>query len=162
MSDSTLMPLRGKTWDPARDSAAARNRTYISTAQMKAELETDLRRISRDEDCERIHVIEARQRRQEREKHHPIRDLPDEPQPDDPPLRPVKSIKVAKPPKVEKPKKPGKPDGYVTIGELCEYWKILPMHARACLRGSGLDKPDYGWAFDPKDTKRIKKICGVR
>lgn len=70
-----------------------------------------------------------------------------------------KKPKAAKPPKE---KRPTKPDNYVTITEWCEKWKIKPLHARTCLRASDLVKPEYGWAFDPKDEKKIKKICGVK
>lgn len=70
--------------------------------------------------------------------------------------------KKVKPKKEPKAKRPGKPDGFITIGEWCEKWKIKPLHARTCLRASDLEKPEYGWAFDPKDEKKIKKICGVK
>lgn len=70
--------------------------------------------------------------------------------------------KKPKAPKEAKPKRAGKPEGYITIGEWCEKWKIKPLHARTCLRASDLEKPEYGWAFDPKDEKKIKKICGVK
>jgi hypothetical protein len=73
----------------------------------------------------------------------------------------VVTIKVKKA-KPEKPKRPTKPDNYITIGELCEKWNIKPLHARTALRASDLVKPDYGWAFDPKDVPKIKKICGVK
>lgn len=70
-------------------------------------------------------------------------------------------VKVKKP-KPEKPKRATKPDNYITIGELCTRWNIKPLHARTCLRASDLVKPGYGWAFDPKDVPKIKKICGVK
>lgn len=64
--------------------------------------------------------------------------------------------------KPEKPKRATKPDNYITIGELCEQWNIKPLHARTALRASDLVKPEFGWAFDPKDVPKIKKICGVK
>lgn len=70
-------------------------------------------------------------------------------------------VKVKKP-KAEKPKRPTKPDNYITIGELCDQWGIKPLHARTALRASDLVKPDFGWAFDPKDVPKIKKLCGVK
>lgn len=73
----------------------------------------------------------------------------------------VKTVKV-KAPKPEKPKKPTKPDNFITISDWAKKWGIAPSEARAMMRGSGLEKPDYGWAFDPKDEKKIKKICGVK
>lgn len=74
----------------------------------------------------------------------------------------VQQTKGVKKAKEAKPKKAGKPDGYITIGELCLKWNIKPLHARTCLRASDLVKPDFGWAFDPKDVPKIKKICGVK
>lgn len=71
----------------------------------------------------------------------------------------VKPKKEAKPPKPEKPKIP---DGYIKITDWATKWGMNPMHARQALRGSGLQKPEFGWAFDPKDEKKIKKICGVK
>lgn len=73
----------------------------------------------------------------------------------------VVKVKI-KPPKPEKPKRAAKPDNYITIGELCTKWNIKPLHARTALRASDLVKPEYGWAFDPKDVPKIKKICGVK
>lgn len=75
------------------------------------------------------------------------------------------TTEIVKTPKVKaepKPKREGKPDGYLTIGELCTKWNIKPLHARTCLRASDLVKPDYGWAFAPKDVPKIAKICGVK
>lgn len=59
-------------------------------------------------------------------------------------------------------KKPKKPEGYVTISELCKKWGIKPLHARQFLRVSELEKPEYGWSFDPKLENELKKICGVK
>ena len=73
----------------------------------------------------------------------------------------VKTVKI-KAPKPERPKKAAKPDSFVTIGEWAAKWGITPMEARSMLRASDLEKPPYGWAFDPKDEKKIKKICGVK
>ena len=74
------------------------------------------------------------------------------------------TMKTVKAPKVKaepEEKKAGKPDGYISIGDWCDKWKIKPLHARTCLRAK-LEKPEYGWAFDPKDEAKIKKICGVK
>lgn len=71
-------------------------------------------------------------------------------------------VVTVKKPKPEKPKRATKPDNYITIGELCEQWNIKPLHARTCLRASDLVKPPFGWAFDPKDVPKIKKLCGVK
>lgn len=54
-----------------------------------------------------------------------------------------------------------RPAGYVTITELATTWGIPALHARAALRASNRTKPEYGWAFDPKDVDAIKKICMV-
>lgn len=71
-------------------------------------------------------------------------------------------VEKVKPPKPEKPKKAAKPDNFITISDWAKKWGIEPSEARAMMRGSGLTKPEYGWAFDPKDEKKIKKICGVK
>jgi hypothetical protein len=68
----------------------------------------------------------------------------------------------AKPKAEAKPKRARKPDNFVTIGELCKQWKIKPFDARTALRASDLEKPEFGWAFDPKDIPTIKKLCGVK
>jgi hypothetical protein len=65
-------------------------------------------------------------------------------------------------PEVVRERRPVRPDGYVTITELCTASGMLPMIARAALRASGRDKPDYGWAFDPKEVPAIKAICGMK
>ena len=64
--------------------------------------------------------------------------------------------------KKPKPQKAGKPEGFVTITELCKEWDIKPLHARQALRVSNIEKPEYGWAFDPKRKAELKKICGVK
>lgn len=72
---------------------------------------------------------------------------------------------VVKKPKTEKPakeKKKGKPEGYVTAGELAIKWKMEPMKLRAILRGSGIEKPAYGWAFNAADVKKIAKLAGQK
>jgi len=55
-----------------------------------------------------------------------------------------------------------RPDGYVTITELCTASNVLPSDARAILRGSGREKPAYGWAFDPGEVPAIKKLVGIK
>lgn len=69
---------------------------------------------------------------------------------------------VKRSPAVARERRPERPTGYVTITDLCNASGILPMHARASLRASGRVKPDYGWAFDPKDVPAIKTIIGVK
>lgn len=146
-----------RMWFPDRDSVAAKEGTYVSEVDRRREIETDLRRISRETGAKRYTQIID----EERAKLRPIGDLPEgRPLPLGPVAKP-KAEKV-KPPKPEKPKKPQAPEGWVTIGEWCKKWGIEPPDARAALRGSGLTKPDFGWAFDPKREKEIKKICGVK
>lgn len=74
----------------------------------------------------------------------------------------TETVKVPKTKKEAKAKKPGIPDGYVKITTWCEKWKIKPLDARSALRASDIEKPEYGWAFDPKDEKKIAKLCGVK
>ena len=64
-------------------------------------------------------------------------------------------------PVIARERRPERPAGYITITALCTDLGILPIHARALLRASGRIKPDYGWAFDPKDIPEIKTIIGV-
>jgi len=64
--------------------------------------------------------------------------------------------------KAAKPKRSKRPDGFITITELCKKWGIKPLHARQSLRVSDVEKPEFGWAFDPKDEAKLKKICGVK
>lgn len=59
-------------------------------------------------------------------------------------------------------RRPDRPAGYVTITELCIASGILPIHARAALRASGCIKPEWGWAFGPKEISAIKDIIGVK
>lgn len=69
---------------------------------------------------------------------------------------------IAKPaPRPERKAKAQRPDGYVTITELCAASGTPAMIARAALRASGRVKPEYGWAFDPKDVPAIKKMIGL-
>lgn len=74
------------------------------------------------------------------------------------------TITSASPPRtaeVERRRRPERPVGYVTITELCAASGMAPPDARAMLRASGLEKPSYGWAFDPKQVPEIKKLCGM-
>jgi hypothetical protein len=66
------------------------------------------------------------------------------------------------PPRPERRAKAQRPDGYVTITELCAASGVPAMIARAALRASNLTKPSYGWAFDPKEVPKIKKLCGLK
>jgi len=54
-----------------------------------------------------------------------------------------------------------RPDGYVTITELCNASGIPASEARAILRAN-FDKPEYGWAFAPKELSKIKKLVGIK
>lgn len=65
-------------------------------------------------------------------------------------------------PKAVKASKSSVPDGYVTITELAATWGVKASDCRAMLRASDLVKPDYGWAFGPKEIDKIKKLCGVK
>lgn len=65
-------------------------------------------------------------------------------------------------PRIERERRPERPTGYITITELCNASGVLPMHARAALRASGRTKPEYGWAFGPKEVTEIKKLCGMK
>lgn len=60
-----------------------------------------------------------------------------------------------------KAKRPGRPEGYVTVGELVKGTSIAPPDARALLRASGLEKPEFGWAFSPNELKKIRRIIGL-
>lgn len=77
--------------------------------------------------------------------------------------RPVAMVRDQnKAPRIERERRPERPPGFITITELCAPAGVPAMIARAALRASGLTKPDYGWAFDPKDIPAIKEICGIR
>lgn len=65
-------------------------------------------------------------------------------------------------PRSERKAKAQRPDGYITITELCAASGMPAMIARAALRASGRPKPEYGWAFDPKEIPVIKKLCGIK
>lgn len=151
-----------RMWIPERDSQAAKDGTYISEKQIKEEIEADLRKICRETGAKRYMQLVA----EERTKLRPIGDLPGGSTEHSAPLPlgPPKKVKVekVKVPKPEKPKKPTAPEGWITIGEWCKKWGIDPPDARAALRGSNMTKPEFGWAFDPKREKEIKKICGVK
>jgi hypothetical protein len=141
---------------------------FPTDRQLRQEIENDLRRITREEGCERIGVLDARRDRDERRSQLKILGLPEEQieaivaRPFGGPIKEAKPEKPKKEPKQKAPKKAGKPDGYITITELCTKWGIKPLHARGCLRASDLEKPEFGWAFSPKDVPKIKKICGVK
>jgi hypothetical protein len=54
-----------------------------------------------------------------------------------------------------------RPDGYVTITELCAASGVAASDARAILRAN-FEKPEYGWAFAPKEVAKIKKLVGIK
>ena len=72
------------------------------------------------------------------------------------------AISEQRAPRRERSARAQRPDGYVTITELCASSGVAASDARAALRASGRDKPDYGWAFDPKEVPAIKKLVGIR
>ena len=67
--------------------------------------------------------------------------------------------KAAQPAKQPRPEKPA---GLTTITELCKQHNVIPLKARAALRGSGMTKPDFGWSFYPHEIETVKKIIGVK
>lgn len=73
-----------------------------------------------------------------------------------------KPVATKKAPKAVKAPKSSVPDGYVTITALADTWGMKASDCRAMLRASDLVKPDYGWAFGPKEIPKIKKLCGVK
>lgn len=54
-----------------------------------------------------------------------------------------------------------RPDGFVTITELCAASGVAVSDARAILRAN-FEKPEYGWAFAPKEVAKIKKLVGIK
>jgi hypothetical protein len=76
----------------------------------------------------------------------------------------VAEAKAASPGGVSKAKRAAKaqrPDGYVTITELCAASGVAASDARQILRAT-FDKPEFGWAFDPKQVPAIKKLVGIK
>ncbi len=72
------------------------------------------------------------------------------------------STVVKRAPKAVRATKAQRPDGYITITDLCATLGMPAMNARAILRASDMTKPDYGWAFAPKEVPKIKKLLGVK
>ncbi len=66
-----------------------------------------------------------------------------------------------KAPSLMRERRAARPAGYVTITELASTWGIPALHARASLRASNRVRPEFGWAFDPKEVDAIKKLCMV-
>jgi len=62
--------------------------------------------------------------------------------------------------KLEKAKRPERPKGYITVADIAKELGVKPFDIRQALRSSGAVKPEYGWAFDPKEVKTIKKLMG--
>lgn len=159
MSDAMPMPKRGKIWDPARDSKLSIPTEAEMTRQHRREIGVLAREMGTktiaEIEAERLRSSLRRIRAPELDEPIALDDLPKH--------SPIaKAKRAAKTPKPEKPKRAVKPDGYITIGELCEKWKIKPLHARTALRASDLVKPEFGWAFAPKDVPKIAKLCGVK
>jgi hypothetical protein len=149
------MPKRGKIWDAARDSS------YPYRYDDPRKLEQELQQLSRETGAPRIAALEAAKRKPIVPINDPITPTTI-PVSDLPVHSPVAKAKAAKAPKPEKPKRAVVPDGYVTISDLAKTWGVAATDCRAALRGSGLEKPAYGWAFGPKDLAKIKKLCGVK
>lgn len=158
MSDMP-MPQRGKIWDPARDSKISIMSEAAMTKQHRREIimlaqEMGVQTLAQQEAA----ALKANMRRMtpisdaELPKHAPVAQTRVVPE----------VVKLVKAKKEPKPKRAAVPAGYLTIGELCDKWKIKPLHARTCLRASDLEKPAFGWAFSPKDIPNIKKLCGVK
>lgn len=148
MADIPL-PKIGKFWDTERDSRYG----FPSERELKTQCEREFRELAA-QGIYRSHQIEAMQRAKE-QGEDPTRITSVRPSLSAPkPPKPVKE----KPIKPVKEKRPSVPDGYKTITELCNEWNILPFHARQALRGSGLEKPPFGWAFSTKEIPSIKKL----
>jgi hypothetical protein len=64
-------------------------------------------------------------------------------------------------PRAQRMTRAQRPDGYVTITELCAASGIAASDARQVLRAN-FEKPEYGWAFDPKQLPKIKKLIGIK
>lgn len=64
-------------------------------------------------------------------------------------------------PRSKREAKAQRPDGYVTITDLCANSGVAASEARAILRAH-FEKPEYGWAFDPKQLPKIKKLIGIK
>lgn len=64
-------------------------------------------------------------------------------------------------PRSKRRTKAQRPDGYVSITQLCANSGIAASDARTILRAH-MEKPEYGWAFAPKDIPSIKKLCGIK
>lgn len=73
----------------------------------------------------------------------------------------VETPTIEREPRPVRDARPACPPGFITITELCAGSAVLPTHARAILRGAGMVKPLYGWAFDPADIAKIKSLCGI-
>lgn len=58
------------------------------------------------------------------------------------------------------PKEPraAKPEGFLTAAEVAAQLGVTPFDVRQALRNTGAKKPEFGWAFDPKEVKAIKKL----
>lgn len=158
MSDMP-MPKRGKIWDPSRDSRLR----IPSEAEMTRQYRREIGVLAREMGVQTLAQQEAAALKANMRRLTPISDA------ELPKHAPVAQtrvvpevVKPVKPKKEPKPKRATVPPGYLTIGELCDKWKIKPLHARTCLRASDLEKPEYGWAFSPKDVPSIKKLCGVK
>jgi len=63
-----------------------------------------------------------------------------------------KEPRTPKQPKVKVDK-----SGYVSANDIAKELKVEGREVRGVLRGSGLEKPDIGWAW-PKDSKELKEM----
>lgn len=150
-------PVKGKFWIPERDSIYG----FPSDKEIHDAHARELKIMAQEAGVTLLIEQEnmdarARLRRfdppEEKSKPAIIKPVIEKPKPEPKPV-------VIKEPKAAKQKAP---DGYITISSLAEMWEMTPGECRAALRNSDLEKPAFGWAFDPKDIPAIAKICGVR
>lgn len=78
---------------------------------------------------------------------------------DEPEVAEAKTSRGA--PRSKREAKAQRPDGYVTITDLCASSGVAASDARQVLRAN-MEKPAYGWAFDPKEVAKIKKLVGIK
>lgn len=71
----------------------------------------------------------------------------------------VKRARVAKEAAPERAKRP---EGFITVAEIAKQLKVKPFDIRQALRNSGAVKPEFGWAFDPKEVAAIKKLIAQK
>lgn len=101
--------------------------------------------------CSERAIIEDRYRRQNLQfRRGPWHEQP----------KPEPGIKTQQQSATPKPEKPKQPEGFITVAEIAAQLKVKPFDIRQALRNSGAVKPDFGWAFHPKEVAAIKKLVG--